>query len=137
MAMPKAPSRMPERRPRPPELRLTNVAPMVPAPGMPPRRAVAPLPIPWASSSRFASLRLPVITPRTTQVLRVSMERRTARVAAGTMAESMAWGVRSKRPVQCLPRLVARFPAEAWITPMTMWLSLSSSIPGKARPNAK
>jgi len=48
-----APSMTPDQREVPPELRLTSVAPMVPAPGMPPNREDAMLALPCANSSRL------------------------------------------------------------------------------------
>ena len=61
------------------------VAPMVPAPGTPPTAAEARLPRPWPISARLESWRERVTASSTTQVLSVSMDSRTASVAAGTI----------------------------------------------------
>ena len=63
---------------------FTSVAPMVPAPGIPPTRVEARLPSPWPISSRLESWRLRVSESSTTQVLSVSIESSTASVSAGT-----------------------------------------------------
>ena len=52
------PSNTPDKREVPPLPRLTRVAPMVPAPGMPPTSADTMLPAPWPTSSRFDRCRL-------------------------------------------------------------------------------
>jgi len=76
------PSRTPETRVLAPLFRLTSVAPMVPAPGIPPTADEAMLAIPCATSSRSGWCRVRVNWSMTTQVFRVSIESRAARVSA-------------------------------------------------------
>ena len=81
--MTNTPSRTPDRRVFPPLLMFTSVAPMVPAPGMPPIRAEAKLATPWPISSRLELWRRWVRVSMTTQVFRVSIESSTDSVMAG------------------------------------------------------
>ena len=89
-----APSISPDRRLFPPLEMFTRVAPICPAPGMPPMAAEARLPSPCPRSSRFESCRLRVSVSTTTQVLSVSIESSTARVSAGISRAG-----RSARPI--------------------------------------
>ena len=78
-----SPWRTPDKRVVPPLALLTKVAPMVPAPGVPPRRLALTLPRPWPTNSRLELWRLPVRASRTTQVFNVSIDNKIARVRAG------------------------------------------------------
>ena len=78
------PSITPESRLTAPLDMLTSVAPIVPAPGMPPTSPAARLPRPCPTSSRFELCRERVRASSTTQVFSVSIESSTDRVSAGT-----------------------------------------------------
>ncbi|EXI68272.1 MAG: hypothetical protein AW07_04406 [Candidatus Accumulibacter sp. SK-11] len=76
------PSTIPETRVWPPLARLTSVAPIWPAPGMPPAHAETTFAAPCATSSRLESWRLRVNASSTTAVFSVSIDSRTASVSA-------------------------------------------------------
>jgi len=76
------PSVTPDHSVRPPLVKLTSVAPIVPAPGMPPTKKAAALPIPCPISSRLESLRRRARASSTTPVFNVSMESSTDSVRA-------------------------------------------------------
>ena len=83
-AITSTPSTTPDQYERPPLVKLTSVAPMVPAPGMPPAMNAAKLADPCASNSRFESWRRRISASSTTPVLSVSTESSTDKVSAET-----------------------------------------------------
>ena len=131
------PSNTPDKREVPPLPRLTRVAPMVPAPGMPPTSADTILPAPWPTSSRFDRCRLRVSASTTTQVLSVSMDSSAERVRAGTSSVLTVARLSRPRPCQRSTRLASTEPPVSAMGPMTSGLcSRRSKLPSR-RPRPK
>ena len=80
--------------------RPTRVAPIWPAPDIPPRPLHTTFATPWPISSRLGSCRLRVNWSSTTQVLRVSIESRAARVNAALATPSTSSSRRWVMPDQ-------------------------------------
>ena len=75
----------------PPFLMLAAVRAMAPVAGIPPNRAEAVLPMPWATSSMLELCRPPIISSATTQDSRDSMAARIAMVnASGRTAATVS-----------------------------------------------
>jgi hypothetical protein len=126
------PSTTPETRVWPPLARLTSVAPIWPAPGMPPAHAEATLPSPCAISSRLESWRLRVRASRTTAVFSVSIDSNTARVNAVPSRLpiwlSLSSPISCQRPVIASNMLDAVPPSGPMISLLPSMTSSDSSI---------
>ena len=101
---------MPESRVRPPACTLVTVRIVAPAPGRPPSRALAMLPMPWPINSWSESCWLRVMLSATREVSSESMEPNTARVSAKPprvrRSPHPTWGHCSAgRPVGMAPSL--------------------------------
>ena len=132
------PSMTPENRVTPPLDMLTSVAPIWPAPGMPPQMAEVTLPRPWPISSRLESWREWVSASSTMQVFSVSMDSSTASVSAGT-AMYLIWA-RPMSPAACKRALMTSVklpPPPRLSAPTTKRLPSSVSRAGSASPHRK
>ena len=78
----------PDTRVRPPARMLVTVPMVAPAPGSAPKSPATMLPIPWPTSSRFGSWRVPVSESAMREVRRLSTEPSRARMSAGSSARS-------------------------------------------------
>lgn len=72
----------------------------MPAPGMPPKSADTRLPVPWPTRVRLELCRLRVSVSTTTQVFRVSIDKRTESVTAGTAS--------MRKSAQCSPPIAGK-----------------------------
>src|SRR5690606_41296401 len=79
---------------------LTTVRMVAPAPGMPPKMAAMPLPMPWPISSFLGLCLVLVILSATTEVSRESMDPSSARVRA-VRSEEHTSELQSRENIVC------------------------------------
>ena len=130
------PSMTPLRMVRPPLVTFTKVAPIVPAPGMPPATKETALATPCPISSRLELWRRRVSASSTTPVFSVSMESSADSVSAGPR---MRCSVEKSKCVTEAMRIetAERNEPEALIGPMIAALPASCSSSGRTIPRAK
>ena len=133
----KAPCTMPAARVWAPLLSPTRVAPIVPAPAMPPQAAEATLATPWAISSRSGSCRERVSLSSTTQVFRVSIDSSAASVSALPISPVRCAGLRPPMAPQRSTKEAAKPLPEAPSGPSTSSLPASVRRLGSARASTK
>ena len=127
----KTPSAMPDSELRPPLVTFINVAPMVPAPAMPPTKNDAMLAVPCPMSSRLELCRRCTSVSSTTPVLRVSMDNSTASVSAETKTRVMSAGPVCSSEVARDPTAPRNEP-DVTMGPITSRLPASvSNVPSK------
>ena len=133
----RAPCTIPAARVWVPLLSPTSVAPMVPAPVMPPQAADATLAIPCAKSSRSGSWRELVSLSSTTQVFSVSIDSSAASASALPIRPTRCAGLSPPMAPQRSTKDLPKPPAEAPNGPSRSSLPTKVRKPGSARDSRK